>query len=158
MGTDYTVHVGPFIKASFSIIDKPQKVFGCKNCKSVTKMAKKFCDECGSKLEDYEVMKKSESIEYWEVAEKIKEVLSVIVDDDDAAADKFHLWVPNIPYGSREFSFNPTQEYGIVEIVKEEDIKGEIEQFEKKFGRAIDILKKEYDKVEIEWGIVNNIS
>jgi len=182
MGIDYHASIGPYVicKITKKLADRPVD-HGCHNEKcdlqgvEVNKKHK-FCSDCGFNLGKTTTSFDEDSVDHWDMSEKIKEALYIIMGDsasDYMKKHKIHIWAANCDYKpskEREKELNTEQSshfscdvlttnFEIVEI-SARSIEIDLEAFEEKFTKEIGILKKSYgeENVTIKWGFILTVS
>lgn len=122
----------------------------------------KFCDQCGSPVQNRLVNYFEDNIDSFEVRMNLDEALSEVPGDDFSSWMKkndVHIWISNrhIP-NVREFSFDDD---GVRYVpITAELIADELEKFSVFFEKEIFILKEEYgaENVELKWGLIHYTS
>lgn len=144
-------YVGPYLKCYFHYEEKEVEVYGCSKCKteSYTQLINvKYCGNCGTLLSKYKKTKKVKSIEWYDLDDKF-------VDTGEVSFKGFDILRTNGEWSTREFQVDDLDSY---QEIDSEMIIEEKEWMEEIFSKEIEYLKKRYDKVSIEWGVVASYS
>lgn len=150
MSFQFHQYVGPYLKCYFHNIEKEKKVFGCKKCETVIS-DQLYCGKCGLLLTIYSVKILGESVDLYDIDEELNEVFFYPENMSLTGLDLFLLNVRS--YKMRDFFIKKGQDS--FQSIREDDIKKEIEWMKKWHKKEIDILRKYYDKVTIDWGVIN---
>lgn len=155
MGTSYTVHVGPYLECSFSLVTRTRTLHTCTNeeCEKhgyTLVSTYKFCPICGSIVGYYDVKYEGEperlDFIYQEIEERLRQVLWGVEDR--------HYWIDNlIAVAPRKMTFDPPYDVSN-EVYPVGDREEEKEWFADQFSDEIAILSNAYDSVSVEWGII----
>lgn len=148
----YSVYVGPFLKCFFHYDLKETKKQGCSNCKE-EKFNVKFCSKCGMEIKDFIMKEKKKSANYYYIEIDEESTISDIFNSTGGIQNKGDIDI----LFSLNYGF--LQDRCIFEFVEmdEVSIKRDIEGFKNRFKNEIELLEKNYDMVEIKWGIVNTL-
>ena len=135
--------VGVYIKCYYHYEEKVYKYIGCNCGERQKEKLNTFCNKCGHKIVEKEKLKYNKSFDI----EKEIEMLNY----------------PNIFYNDNDkmidiLSFDGQDLEALnFQIIKIENIEDKIEKFKEKYINKINILKKYYDKIEIEYGLIQYI-
>jgi hypothetical protein len=164
------LHNGPYVVCKTKIIPSVQNIYTCSNfeCESynnrIFDKKNKFCQYCGSTCTERQINIEVSNIDSYEIAvDLLKEALFTPTGDSFFCwmlKNNTHIWISNknIP-NARKWSFYPHEDIQYIPITPDL-IDFEKEQFCNFHEKELEILYKEYGKenVEIQWGIINDIS
>lgn len=158
MGASLTTYLGPYLVGHFDTVARMVKTSGCPTCKTDVRF-KKFCEECGHTIENYELEKKVDSVERWEVSRKVPRfsIQGAVLD---------HIFIPNEGFElERHFQFGNWHEnpefHGWHPRGPGEDtlseVDEEIDRFKEVYKEEIYVLRNIYgdEHFALLWGVVN---
>ena len=158
MSTTTYVYLGPYIECEYELF-KSQRFHHsqCSNekCPKYGREIRThalYCGACGHPLidvlEDFEVP----SVDRWDVVDEVDEALSFI-NDEYIDHEPFDVWIPNVKRDEpRKFEFEPESNLQITPL----DISASDERLwlTMAFHDEIEILRANYKRVEVLWGLI----
>ncbi len=166
MGTDYTVHAGPYVVCKN---EKAEAVLTRRSCtskkcpehkKEYHNPKAKFCADCGSPIGDVEYKQNVLKIDQYELYEELDEALISPMGDYYhywRKKNNIDIWVSNLRNKGREWSFDPHSTEFFAQEITLNLMQLEIIEFVEQFKEQLKILRKHYgeNNVEVKWGIMN---
>lgn len=156
MGLDYSLYLGPYVvcdgQPKTTVVVK-RKACNKKRCKEFKRSTtSKFCSQCGSKIENAEFEEQyDKDIAY----ELLNEKLTQAGRSTSAPFDK-HVYYPNVKFSdNREYRID--HQIASLTSISPDDIQKETNQFIEFFKKELDILRQEYNSIEVKWGFLNYV-
>lgn len=156
---DYTVHIGPYLRCTYTLEEVTRTMYTCPNrdCERHGEWLPQrdaYCRLCGSPAGDYasKSMFPPEDVQY--MAETIQESMRTIDELDIGTPDALgvDVWVPNVPRDQpRPMTFDPFYNTGIYPLGDEQTEKTWLRDA---FAEEIKLFLDAYDNVTLEWGII----
>lgn len=171
MSIDYSTYLGPYVSCKTHKVDKTRtkrtcsKVDCSKYESEVWDKNTKFCDVCGSSINDREYIVQVSNVDSGELRMTLDEALVTPAGDSMwkwMRDNDIHLWISNlikIPGQDRNFSFDPKYEEQYVPHIDQGMIDAELKAFSDCFSKEIQLLRQEYGEynVSLHWGLVHYI-
>ena len=167
MGLDYTTYIGPYVRCKTKKVASAKKISTCSNadCESYCNeywviTNKKFCDTCGSPIQDRMLPIEVANVNAAEVQlDFLKDALCFVSGNDFESMKGDHIWLSNrrMPDGTRDYSFD-SRECNQHALIDAELIENEKHQFAAFYEKEIFILGEKYGNIEVEWGLIHHIS
>ncbi len=159
MGIGYTVHVGPYVKCNYEMVEVEAPYMGCPDLNHKG-FVEKFCSKCGKAAILLTKKDMKPSVRISELEEMLYDLK---INYDNMHSHSFYdensvYYFSNTRKTPRPFSFDPRSDDFTLDFIDNKvDIQAEIDWLIQNYSKYIEILKKLYgeDKVEISWGVVS---
>lgn len=169
MGIDYTTYHGPYARCKTTKVEsaKTKRTCSRESCsqyeREVYDKNTKFCVQCGSTIQDRQVLVLVDNVSAHEIRETLLAEALVTPGGDSFSVwmrdNNTHLWLANRrPPDARKWSFYPRETIQHTPVTPDL-IAAEIEQFNTFFEKELTLLRQEYgeDNVVVEWGLIHYI-
>lgn len=162
-----TTYFGPYVCCRTSKIQSSAKINTCsyETCEEypnkVWSKERKFCNKCGSPIQNREVTVEIDNVNYSNLQEKILEALCVVPGDNFhfwMRDNNSHIWIANRRNPNARNYFGAIPEHMSHPInVTAKLITDDLEEFRKFYNKELDVLNKNYgeENVDVQYGIIN---
>lgn len=172
MSIDYSTYLGPYAACKTHKVDETKKKRTCSNTaceqyeREVWDKKTQFCSTCGAAINDREYVVPVDNVNASDIRESLLREVLVTPSGDSMwkwmRDNNLHIWISNlskIPGQDRKFSFDPRHEEQYIPSITPEMIAAELERFNDRFEKEIQLLRQEYgeENVTILWGLVHYI-
>ncbi len=162
MGVDYDAYAGPAAICKITATNQNESYSACVNgqCKLFNKeLDSKFCSECGDAIGTSIRKRRGESVDPWDLAEEMDEVLSTTDHHQcSAMGSSTIVWTPNsIKTPIRQLHLDVKYETSFIEEVNQS---AELDWFHREYSEALGMLRSAYGaaNVTVKWVIFNSMN
>jgi len=151
------VYIGPYLRVTRDYKDGPVTERCCTNPKcanhkqSFYDRGTKFCQLCGSQIDEVTKTKRVETVDIWKIADEINEAFTEFTPDK--FRDLYAFLIPNHHRDApREFDLSVQWEEYVIENI---DQAGETAWLKTAFAKEIEVYaaKCGANNVEVRWGL-----
>lgn len=152
MSIDRYIYLGPYLECTWKPKTKTVTRKGCSNaqCSQYRKGNGAFCSTCGSKITSYKVDEPADVPSVHDILEKRglhwDALVEMMWESDD---ETVRYLGPNDQGIGIHIDTDDTEHLDL----REQDRAGEMKQFEVRYAKEIEALKKVYESVEVKWGL-----
>ena len=151
MGSYHNYHIGPVVTATIpepTLVQEEKK--GCPKCK--VELSSAFCAKCGTAKDTYQV-NVNKYPNYYDIFEDDPDVLVPVTDRNSKdVPGNVIAWCANQVGWSVDL-----EETDHVNLLGR-NLQEECDRFAAKYAKEIEILKKHYNNVQVNWGIYSYYS